>query len=208
VALVEKAGLVERRRGAHTPQQYARAYLDYLGSILERIDTNAVAAIIEELEAARLRGSTIFTLGNGGSAATASHLVNDLLIGVAKAGGTPFRAVALTDNVAVMTAVANDIDYTRVFVDQLRGLLQADDVVVAFSASGNSPNVIEAVRFARQHQARTIACCGFGGGLLRGEADHCLEVPSYPGEYGPVEDVMLVLGHIVASHFIFRAAGE
>ncbi|MDH7570798.1 MAG: SIS domain-containing protein, partial [Armatimonadota bacterium] len=102
----------------------------------------------------------------------------------------------------------NDVGFEQVFSRQVEALVQPGDVAVGISTSGNSPNVIEAVRFARQHQARTIACCGFGGGLLRGEADHCLEVPSYPGEYGPVEDVMLVLGHIVASHFIFRAAGE
>lgn len=122
------------------------------------------------LEANR-RGATVFVFGNGGSAATASHFANDLAKGCAVAGAKRFRAFSLTDNVALITAWANDTAYDNVFAEQLRGLVQPGDVVIGISGSGNSPNVLKAIEVAQNAEAYTIGLCGFGGGQLRNMVD-------------------------------------
>jgi D-sedoheptulose 7-phosphate isomerase len=109
--------------------------------------------------------------------------------------------------VPVTTAIANDFGYHEIFVNQLRNRLQPGDVVLALSVSGNSPNVIEAVRFAKEGGAVSIGCCGFDGGELRKLVDVCLHVPSKPGEYGPVEDVMMILDHVIHSYYLLSRRG-
>lgn len=200
-------GLEEEFRQAHDLQDYVRRYLRYLSSILEQLDTAGIERIITALAEAAERRSTIYLLGNGGSASTASHMANDLAVGTWMADYPPFRVVSLTDNVAVMTAIANDTNYARLFVDQLRNLLRPDDVVFALSVSGNSANVLEAVRFANGRGATTIGCGGFDGGALKSAVDIYLHVPSKPGEYGPVEDVMMILDHIIHSYFLLSRRG-
>jgi D-sedoheptulose 7-phosphate isomerase len=134
-------------------------------------------------------------------------MANDLAVGAWLPDYPPFRVVSLTDNVAVMTAIANDADYACIFVNQLRILLQPGDVLLALSVSGNSPNIVEAVRFARQRGAITLGCCGFDGGALQELADICLHVPSKRGEYGLVEDVMMILDHLIHSYFMLSRRG-
>ncbi|HEX9835549.1 MAG TPA: SIS domain-containing protein, partial [Alphaproteobacteria bacterium] len=141
---------------APAPGDFARAYLGHLGQVLARLDEAQIARFIELLLEARERGAAIFFLGNGGSAATASHFANDIAIGT-RAREKPFRAVSLTDNVAVMTAIANDDGYDQVFVQQLQTNLVPGDVVVAISASGNSPNVVKAVDYANERDCLTVA---------------------------------------------------
>lgn len=187
---------------AGDPAGYARAYLDYLGSCFQSIDSAAVEAFIRLLLAARMSGNTVFFIGNGGSAATASHFANDISIGTRTGDDKPFRAVSLTDNVAVMTALANDEGYDRMFVDQLRVHLREGDSLVAISASGNSPNLIEAVDYARTRGATVVGLTGFDGGKLRERSDISLHVPTAKGEYGPVEDVHMIFDHLVGSYLI------
>jgi D-sedoheptulose 7-phosphate isomerase len=119
-------------------------------------------------------------------------------------GAIPFRAVSLTDNVAVLTAIANDIAYADVFVRQLEGLLRPGDVVVAISASGNSPNVVRAIEYARSHGAVTVGLTGFDGGRLKALCDEAVHVATPPGEYGPVEDTHLVLDHLITGYLRAR----
>jgi D-sedoheptulose 7-phosphate isomerase len=166
-----------------------------------------IEKMIAVLADAARRGSTIYLVGNGGSAATASHMANDLVVGAWLPDHPPFRVVSLTDNVAVMTAIANDTDYASLFANQLRNLLRADDVLLALSVSGNSPNVLEAVRLASERGAATIGCCGFDGGALPELVDVCLHIPSNHGEYGPVEDVMMILDHVIHSYFMLSRSG-
>lgn len=180
---------------------FARGYLDYLQEVLRRLDVAAIARFIDTLLAARERGARIFFLGNGGSAATASHFANDLAIGCGK-GVKPFRALSLTDNLAIVTAVGNDCGYEEIFCQQLHAHLVPGDVVVAISASGNSPNVIKAVEYANGVPAETVALTGFDGGRLKQVANLVVHVPTAKGEYGPVEDVHLVLDHLVSSFII------
>jgi D-sedoheptulose 7-phosphate isomerase len=186
---------------------FARGYLDYVAEVLAGIDADSVAAFIDELLGARERDARIFFLGNGGSAATASHFVNDIMIG-SKSWHRPFRAVSLTDNAAVITAIANDTSFDEIFTQQLRSHLASNDLVVAISVSGNSPNVLAAVEYARQVGARTVALTGFDGGTLRTLTDVTVHVPTNRGEYGPAEDAHMVLDHLVGAFLAQLCASE
>jgi len=177
---------------------FARGYLDYLREVLLRLDAAAIARFIDLLLAARERGARIFFLGNGGSAATASHFANDLAIGC-RGGAKPFRALSLTDNLSMVTAIGNDCGYDEIFIQQLQAQVVPGDVVVAISASGNSANVIKAVEYAKGVPAVTVALTGFDGGRLKQVASLVVHVPTDKGEYGPVEDVHLILDHLVSS---------
>ncbi len=175
---------------------FADGYLGYLSQVFARIDREAVALFVQALEQARTDGATVFFCGNGGSAATASHFQNDLT----RWRTDPMKVVSLTDNVAVITALANDYGYDRIFVMQLEPLLTEGDVVVAISASGNSPNVVQAVEFANERKAVTVGLTGFDGGRLGELCEIHVHVPSARGEYGPVEDAHMVLDHLVMSY--------
>lgn len=177
---------------------FARGYLDYLSEVLSGVDTNAVASFVEVLLAARDRDAQIFFMGNGGSASTASHFVNDIAI-CGRAPAKPFRAISLTDNSAVLTALANDCGYEDIFVRQLETQLAEGDVVVAISASGNSPNVVRAFEYANERGAVTVALTGFDGGRLTKLAQLVVHAPTNTGEYGPAEDVHLIVNHVVAA---------
>lgn len=186
---------------------FARGYLAYLTELLAQLDTAALAEFAEMLLAARERRARIFFLGNGGSAATASHFANDLSIGC-KAWEEPFFAVSLSDNVPALTAIANDEGYEQVFVQQLRAQMSPGDVVVAISASGNSPNVVNALEYANANGAYTVALTGFDGGALRTSADLVVHVPTNPGEYGPTEDVHMIFDHLVSSYLAQLCASK
>lgn len=183
------------------PAAFARGYFSYIAEILGQMSETAVAAFIEAILAARERGAQIYFIGNGGSAATASHFANDIAIGC-RSWDKPFRAMSLTDNVPVMTAIANDYGYDHVFTLQLKALMRSGDVVVAISASGNSPNVVSAVEWAKAHGATTVSLTGFDGGKLRQITDINVHVPTAKGEYGPVEDIHMVLDHLIGAYLM------
>jgi D-sedoheptulose 7-phosphate isomerase len=189
------------------PQQFAAAYLEYVQAVLRRIDTAEIAQFIRTLLDARERGATVFFIGNGGSAATASHFANDLAVGTNEYV-QPFRALSLTDNVALMTAVGNDYGYEEIFVRQLRILGNKGDVLIAISASGNSPNLLRAFDYARSAGIRTVAITAFDGGKMKLAADQGIHVPTEMKEYGPAEDAHMVLDHLVGAYlmrFVRRA---
>lgn len=172
---------------------------------LDGLDRDGVARIVELLADARGRGRTVFAAGNGGSAATASHFATDL-IKLASAPAAPFRALALSDNAPLLTALGNDVGYDAVFVEQLRTLGQAGDVLVAFSTSGNSPNVVKAVEFARSAGMATVALTGADGGQLAGLADCVLKIAD--DHVGRVEDAHLIVVHLICYAFAEGAAGS
>ena len=183
------------------PVAFAGAYLDYLTSVLKAIDTREIGQFIETLLDARERGANIYFIGNGGSAATASHFANDIAIGT-NSYEKPFRAVSLTDSNAIITAVGNDFGYEEIFVRQLRVLGQPGDVVVAISASGNSPNLIRAFDYAKSIGIKTVAITAFDGGKIKQMADEGVHVPTAPKEYGPAEDAHMVLDHLVGAYLM------
>lgn len=186
------------------PARFVDGYLNYLGEILSKIDRDQVAAFIETLRAARSRASTVFFMGNGGSAATASHFQNDLT----RWRESPMRVISLTDNVAVLTAIGNDYGYDEIFRMQLENLLRPKDVVVAISASGNSPNIIQAVGYAIEQKAIVVGLTGFDGGMLSQLAHVNVHAPTQQGEYGPAEDVHMVIDHVVMSYLWEWSAAE
>lgn len=183
------------------PVAFSAAYLDYVQSVLRRIDTSEIARFIGTLLDARKRGVTIFFIGNGGSAATASHFANDLAVGT-NDYENPFRAVSLTDNVPILTAVGNDFGYDQIFVRQLRVLGRKGDVLIGISASGNSLNIVTAFEYAGSAGIKTVAITAFDGGKLKVLADQGIHVPTEPKEYGPAEDVHMVLDHLVGAYLM------
>jgi D-sedoheptulose 7-phosphate isomerase len=183
---------------------FARGYLDHLTHVVRRLDADEIARFVAILEEARGRGACIFFIGNGGSAATASHFANDIAIGTRTGEEKPFRAMSLADNAAEMTAIANDDGYDEIFVQQLRVLIRPGDVVVAISASGRSPNVVKAIEYANANDAVTVALTGFAGGRLKEIARHGVHVPTDEGEYGPVEDTHMILDHLVGAYLARR----
>ena len=176
-------------------------------SVLRKIDPAEIGRFIAMLLDVRERGAAVFFIGNGGSAATASHFANDLSIGTNEYD-KPFRAMSLTDNVPVITAIGNDFGYEDIFVRQLRVLGKPGDVVVGISASGNSPNLLKTFAYARTAGIKTVAITAFDGGKMKAIADEGIHVPTGLKEYGPAEDAHMVLDHLVGAYlmrFIKRA---
>lgn len=189
-------------------EAYADAYLCYLTEVFKKLDRKMIAAFTECLWQARESRAQIFFLGNGGSAATASHFANDLSIGP-RDFDKPFNAKSITDNSAVMSCIGNDFGFDDIFVIQLRTQqLRRGDVVVAISASGNSPNVVKACEYARETGATVVGLTGFDGGKLMELSHIKLHVPTDRGEYGPVEDVHMIFDHLVATYLLMRVRGE
>lgn len=206
--LTKLDGLKENYRGKVYKRDFITNYFDYLTKLLSSLDTAIVEKIIDAFVTAAEQGDTVYFIGNGGSAATASHFANDLGFGIRAQGIRPFKAISLADNLAVMTALANDEGYDKVFVRQLESHLQKSDVVVAMSVSGNSPNILEAVKYANDLGALTIAFTGFEGGLLKSMADISLHIPTAKGEYGPVEDIFMILDHVIYSYLRLHWRGS
>jgi len=171
-------------------------YIDSVSECFKELPQQNIEDIANIIFDAYKRGKQIFIMGNGGSATTASHFTRDLRIGAAVRGKSHVQATSLTDNVALITALANDIDYSSVFKEQLVGQLQEGDVVISISASGNSPNVLKAIEFAQSKGATTIALTGFGGGKLKELAHNYIVLSSK--DYGVVEDIHLSLAHIIS----------
>ena len=189
------------------PAKFAGSYFDYLHEILKSIDSNEISGFVNTLLSAREREATIFFIGNGGSASTASHFANDLVIGT-KTKSKHFRVVALTDNNAVITAIGNDFGYEDIFERQIKVLGKSGDVVVAISASGNSPNLLKAFKTASDMNIKTVALTAFDGGKMREIADEKLHVPTDLKEYGPAEDAHLVLNHVVVGYLMQALRSE
>lgn len=182
---------------------FAQGYFNYLKQALDSIRPESIDRLVEEFESARATDSTIFIAGNGGSATTATCMANDIGFDIIKKCGTdkPFRVSALTDNMAVMTAIANDVGYENVFLNQLKIHYRQGDKLLAISASGNSPNVVIAAEWVKKQGGRVISLVGFSGGKLKEISDVVVHVKSEAGEYGPVEDAHLILNHILAHWF-------
>jgi len=172
-------------------------HIDELHRLIDELPVAAVERIVELIVTAHHAGRHVFILGNGGSASTASHFACDLSKATISGDGPRLRVTSLTDNIALLTAWANDTSYERVFAEQLLSLAAAGDVVVIISASGDSPNVLAAARAARALGSTTVALVGFAGGGLRHLADVVVHVGSY--DYGIVEDCQLVLEHAITA---------
>lgn len=182
--------------------QFNRLYINNLIQLLQSIDYEIVDQIIQILEEAAHKQSSIYIIGNGGSSATASHMVNDLGAGLRRRGLINLDITSLADNVPVITAIANDIGYENIFYMQLEGLLKPEDLIIAISCSGNSPNIVKAVEYAKNIGSTIIGITGFDGGDLKKLCDVNFHVDAPKGEYGLVEDMHMILDHMIYSYYI------
>lgn len=172
-----------------------QGYISSLQKTMDELPRHLIADVIGVLQRARMQGSQVFIMGNGGSASTATHFVCDLAKNTRREGLPHFRAIGLTDNMAIFSAYANDEGYESVFSQQLANLIKPGDVVIGISASGNSKNVLNAMDEAKKHGVTTIAFTGFDGGRL-GQMVHInIHVKSNIIEH--VEDIHLMLEHMI-----------
>ena len=183
--------------------QYSKKYFSYLGKVLESIDEDEINKLGDLFESAREGGNTIFVAGNGGSSTTATTMANDIGFDILKKTGTDkaFRVLSLSDNNAVITAIANDVGYENIFINQLKIHYRSGDSIILISASGNSPNILKAAEWVKDKGGAIIGFLGFTGGKLIDFCDVKIHVQSEPGEYGPVEDAHLIMNHILAHWF-------
>lgn len=186
---------------------YASGYLNHVADLLGRLDLEKLDHFHQKILTLRSSGQKLILCGNGGSASTASHFVNDLSIGT-KSPYLPFKTISLNDNNAVLTAIGNDFGYHQIFRKQLEVSLEDGDIFVVISASGNSENLINAVEYAKQCGNYTIALLGFDGGKLREMVDLDLLVRSAPNDYGPVEDAHLIINHLLMNYFARLAENQ
>lgn len=166
-------------------------------TLLDATPTETLATILDILEQARIDRRRIFVFGNGGSASTASHFAADLGKNTVRSHMPRFQIACLNDNVAIFSAYANDDGYECVFAEPLLSHATAGDVVIAISASGNSPNVLRAIRVANEQKLVTIGLAGMTGGGLAELAQHCIVVPS--NSYEHIEDLHLMLCHALVA---------
>jgi len=183
-----------------TSQDFSHEYLEYLSSLMAQLDRQSIAKFADLLLDSRESGSTTFFLGNGGSASTATHFVNDISLG-SRQFEKPFRAISLCDNQAVITAIANDDGYENIFLQQLQTLAKAGDTIVCISASGNSKNLIKAMEYASANNIFIVGLSAFDGGYLKKNCDLNIHIPTKVGEYGPAEDLHMVVCGLVGSYF-------
>ncbi len=184
------------------PSSFIDSYLVELTRCIVSLDKTKIEMVIDVLVDAYKKDRKVFILGNGGGASTASHMACDLSKGTLQRiydnTERRFRVISLSDNVALITAFANDLSFDDIFVQQLRNLIETGDVVIAISGSGNSPNVVKAVEYARASGAITIGFLGFKTGGKLGSMVH-YPVLVNSNHYGPIEDIQLVLNHMIAS---------
>ena len=175
-------------------------YLADVSTLIAELDREAMTRALAALKTAHAAGRHVFLCGNGGSSATASHMVNDLTKMPMTMGKKGVRALNLSDNVPLLMAISNDIDYADVFVMPLKAHFERGDVLIGISASGNSENVIRAVEYANANGGVTIGLCGFTGGRLHDLA----QIPIYTAnnKYGPVEDAHGVVLHALIYWFL------
>jgi D-sedoheptulose 7-phosphate isomerase len=182
------------------------SYLQRLRAAVDALPRDRLAELGEMLYRAYQNEKQVFTLGNGGSASTASHMAADIGKNTIGPNMRRFRVLSLNDNAAMLTALANDLGYEHVFREQLQNLIRPGDLLIALSGSGNSANVLNAIRYAQKQCAQVAGILGFDGGEASRLVDVAIVVPS--DHYGVVEDVHLIINHIIVDHFKSRLAEE
>jgi D-sedoheptulose 7-phosphate isomerase len=181
---------------------FVGAYLDRLRAAIDRLPVDRIEAIGEILYRAYRHDKQVFIVGNGGSAATASHLACDLGKNTISPNRQRFRVTSLNDNMSLVSAIANDLGYEHVFSEQLKNLIRPGDVLISITGSGNSLNIVNAMEYARERAATNVALLGFDGGRAIRLADEYVLIPVE--DYGVIEDLHLVLDHILTECFRAR----
>mgnify|MGYP001309071793 CR=1 FL=1 len=182
-------------------KKFAQSYFNHLSNIFDKINLENIEAFSKQLISCSEKNTNIFFIGNGGSAATASHFANDIAVGT-KSKNKPFRAISLTDNQAILSAIGNDYGYEYIFKKQLQVYAKKGDMLVSISASGNSKNLINAVEYCNKNNINTFSLTSFDGGILKKISNYNLHIPTKVGEYGPAEDLHMIIAGLVGSYLI------
>jgi len=180
-------------------EKFFQNYRDRLSNLLDMVSLDDLERVIEVMVTAFKNGNTVYACGNGGSAATASHMQADFSFFVRYFTEFHPKFRALSDNIPMITAVGNDTTYDDIFVEQLKGYFEEGDVIICISASGNSENVIRAAEYANKKGGISIAFVGFTGGKLRDVSKISLYTPNPNGDYGPIEDLHLIYDHVIVN---------
>lgn len=178
-------------------KEFTKEYINTLYKTLNNLNLDCLKELEELLRSTKGR---VFIIGNGGSSATASHMANDLSVGLKRRNRLNLDVISLADNSAVNFALANDIGFENVFYMQLKDIIKKDDILIAISCSGTSANIIKAVEYAKKQNAIIVGFSGFEGGDLKNLSDIKIHVETTKGEYGIVEDVHMILNHILFSY--------
>ncbi|MEL0174979.1 MAG: SIS domain-containing protein [Cryomorphaceae bacterium] len=184
----------------------AQQYIDLVKSTLDALDPNALDALVEAFHTTYEKGGNIYTMGNGGSGASASHAAGDFLKGASYGLDKRFKMICLNDNLPSMMAIANDIGWESIFVEPLKNFLTEDDLVIGISGSGNSKNVVNALEYANANGATTVAMSGFKGGKISQIASINVHAPVMDMEV--TEDVHMVIFNIVKKQMMARLMGD
>jgi len=175
-------------------------YFDDIKTTLDNLDLDSIVSIARCVFGTLENRKEIFTMGNGGSGSTASHFVGDLNKSARFKNGERFRAICLNDNMAILSAYANDMSYSDIFIEQLKNFMYGGDVVIGFSGSGNSKNVLNAIKYANNNEGITIGFSGFDGGILSLISKYSIIVPI--NDMQKCEDVHLILCHLIMKTLI------
>jgi Phosphoheptose isomerase len=177
---------------------FISSYIDDIKQSIDNLDKDIIEKVINKIFEAYKENKQIFIMGNGGSASTSSHFACDLGKGTIIEEKPRFRVMSLNDNMAIITAFSNDYGYDHVFAEQLKNLVNSEDIVIAISASGNSNNIIEGIKYAKEKGAYIIGFSGFKGGKLKDISNLCLHVEN--SNYGQVEDIHMFLSHMISQN--------
>ena len=192
--------MLERKPAAPERPCSGAAYLASLSHILASMDMDAIDEGVAMVHRAWSAGTQIITMGNGGSAVTALHYITDWNKAAFLAKKRPFRGRSLVDNIGLMTAYSNDISYESIFSEQLANIAARGDLVIAISGSGNSPNIVKAVKLANKMGCPTLGLCGFRGGALKQLAAHSVWADVDDMQF--CEDVHAIFGHVVMKSLV------
>lgn len=184
----------------------AQQYIDLVKSSLDKLDQTNIRAMAEAFYKTYDDGGNIYTMGNGGSGASASHAAGDFLKGASYGLDKRFRMICLNDNLPALMAIANDIGYEDIFVEQLKNFLKPGDLVIGISGSGNSENVVRAIQHALDEGVKTVAMTGFNGGKIANMADISVNVPVQDMEV--TEDLHMVIFNIIKKEMQARLLGD
>ena len=184
-------------------KEFSNNYFKRLNEIFNQINDNNLEKFEKTLNNARLNDKTIFVFGNGGSASTATTMANDLGFDILKKTNTKktFKFLCLNDNTSVLTAIANDVGYENIFINQLKIHFKTGDIAIILSASGNSKNLIKAAQWIKNKKGQVLSIIGFDGGKIKKLSDNCIHFKCDKTEYGPIEDIHLIINHIFAHWF-------
>ena len=184
----------------------AKQYIELVKSTLDALDAKALESLVDAFHSTYEKGGNIYTMGNGGSGASASHAAGDFLKGASYGLDKRFRMICLNDNLPSMMAIANDIGWESIFVEPLKNFLSPNDLVIGISGSGNSKNVVNAIEYANEQGATTVAMSGFKGGKISQIATIDVHAPVMDMEV--TEDVHMVIFNIVKKQMIARLMGD